>query len=102
DNARRRSSEGVREIREQIFAVLDADRDPDQRVTDAHRGAALGSHFPEDRVRHGNRNSAGVARVRRRDEYLQTVQEIEAIDFCSELERKEPAESAEELLRERV
>src|SRR6185437_9929777 len=48
------SGKRLREIADQVGAILDPAGDADQRIGDAHRRAARGAHLPEDRVRHRN------------------------------------------------
>ena len=84
----------LREIGDQVVAILDADRDANEAVGDAHFRAALGAHLPEDRVRDRYRERAVVAQVRRRHDDVEAVEEIEAVDAVRELEREEPAEAA--------
>ena len=86
----------------QVVAVLDADRDADQRIGDAHLRAPLGPISQKIVC------ATGIASVRLSprfdDEHddREPVQEVEAVEPSVELEREQPAEAAEQRLRQRV
>src|SRR5439155_27243617 len=69
--------ERARKIADQIAAVLDPHRDANELVGNAHFRPSRRPHFPENRVRHRNRERSRVAEIRRRDDDGQPIENVE-------------------------
>src|SRR5436190_9304020 len=74
------SAKRLREVGDQVVAVLDADRKADQRVGDAHARAPLRPHFVKNRMRDRNRQRSVVAEVGREHDAAQAIEKIEAVE----------------------
>ena len=88
------SAQRLREVGDQVVAVLDADRKADQRVGDAHRSRGAPAPFRRRSCARPESPASGCRRGSTTSTtHLQAIQKIEAVERRIELERQQCAVS---------
>jgi hypothetical protein len=81
---RLRCDQGLRDVRDQIVRVLDADRQPDRRVENSDVLADIGRDAGVRHARRQARKRLGAALAHRQLEYLQRVEEFECRSLAAD------------------